>query len=52
MNLWGIFFMFVFMPVNLIVSTITINILELKAAKDQKRKNGGEMQHERVMQYS
>lgn len=43
MNLWGIFFMFVFMPVNLIVSTITINILEIKAVKEQKRKNGGKI---------
>lgn len=52
MNLWGMFFMFIFVPINIFISNIMVNYLEWKILQEEKKKNGGEMQYERMMQYN
>lgn len=53
MNLWGLFYMFVFVPGSLFVSTIAVNILERRAAREERKKqNSGQMQREYMMRYN
>ena len=53
MNLWGLFYMFVFVPCSLFFSTIAVNILEKRVEREEKKKqNSGQIQEEHRMRYN